>query len=160
MLVSPRKLAHSKGVGWMEYWDFINCSCDLSHPEGQLMIEEYLKELSDSSRNLSSQDLLTVHEDGENPLLLGTPGSPGGTVARQHVFDGVPGKLFCEDGVKEVLSSDKDTQSNDDINAIVDSLADLLDKNLSFNEETDFQLSSTSDPSPDSSRSTPIFLAG
>ena len=170
-----RKLAHSKGVGWTERWDFLGCLCDLSLPDSQRMVEEYLKELSTSTTDLNqhSQNLLEDHEDNENPLskfnnvALGTPPNSSDTVVARHkqALDGISRELFtddvCENGIETKLAnlsvSDKNTKASD-FNEIVDSLADLLEKNLSFHEEeTDFH--STSNPTPVSS-SKPLFLAG
>ena len=176
-----RKLAHNKGVGWTEHWDFLGCSCDLSLPDGLQLVEEYLKELSNSTTanlNQCSQNTLENHEDNENPLsklnsnlTLGTPPSSADTAVarRTHALDGISRELFVDDdmhenGIETKLAAlsvnDKDTKKDDDFSKIVDSLADLLDKNLSFSEveETDFH-PSTSNPTPVSS-SKPVFLAG
>ena len=127
------------------------------------MVEEYLKELSDSSTTgRLSRGSPKDREDEENPLSLGTPSLSDKATVRQHDVDGVSVKLFCdggrEDGVKEALCSD--TTKDRDIDADVDSLADLFRKNLSFNEETDFPSSSNSNPITTTSKSNCIFLAG
>ena len=175
-----RKLAHSKGVGWRERWDFLGCSCDLSLPDGQQLLEEYLKELSNSTTtdlNQCSQNTFEDHEDSENPLskfnnlALGTPPSSSDTTVTRHAraVDSVSRELFasddvCENGIEAKLASlsvnDEDGKKDSDFSKIVDSLADLLEKNLSFSEveETDFH-PSASNPTPVVS-SKPVFLAG
>lgn len=164
----------------MEQWDFLGYSCDLSLPDGQQLLEDYLKELSHSTTtadlNQSSQN--TDHEDTENPLskfnnlALGTPPASSDTtvVRRACAVDGVSRELFasddvCENGIESKLASlsvnDEDAKEGGDFSKIVDSLADLLEKNLSFSEvkeETDFH-PSTSNPTPVVS-SVPVFLAG
>ena len=127
------------------------------------MVEEYLKELSDSTTTgYLSHGSSKGQEDEENPLSLGTPNLSDKATVRQHDVDGVSVKLFRdggrEDGVEEALHSD--TTKGRDIDADVDSLADLFHKNLSFNEETDFPSSSNSNPTPTTSKSNCIFLAG
>ncbi len=187
-----RKLAHSKGVGWMEQWDFLGCSCDLSLPDGQQLIEDYLKELSNSTTttttassasdlNQSSLSMLQDHEDSENPLsefnklTLGTPPGPSDTAAvTRHTLDGVSRELFgsddvCENGIESKLASlsvnDVDAKEDGDFEKVVDSLADLLEKKLSFSEdgeeeETDFHPSTINPPAPAAVSSKPVFLAG
>ena len=160
-----RKLAHIRGVGWKEHWDFLGCLCDLSLPEGQQMVEEYLKELSNPPASLS-QSLLEAREDSENPLLLSTPTSSSGTsVDRQHVFVGVSGQLFRSGDCEEVGALSPSADNNKDLEtgvgdtvAVIDSLAELLEKNLSFNEDTDFH--TCTNPTPTPPLSNKIFLAG
>ena len=164
----------------MEHWDFLGCSCDLSLPDGQQLLEEYLKELSNSTTtdlNQCSQNTFEDHEDSENPLskfnnlVLGTPPSSSDTAVTRHTctVDGVSREPFanddvCENGIEAKLASlsvnDEDAKKDSDFSKIVDSLADLLEKNLSFSdvEETDFHLS-TLNPTPVVS-SKPVFLAG
>ena len=164
-------------MGWTEHWDFLGCACDLSLPDGQQLVEEYLKELSNSTTanlNQCSQNTLKDHEDSENPLskfnnlTLGTPPSSSDTAVKRHThaLDGVSRELFtdddvCENGIETKLAAlsvnDKDTKKDTDFNKIVDSLADLLEKILSFSEaeETDFHPSSST-----ASLSKPVFLAG
>jgi len=48
---SPRQIAHQKGVGWTEYWDFLGSSCDLSTPEGLQLLDQFLASLSRSSEH-------------------------------------------------------------------------------------------------------------
>ena len=157
-----RRLAHTKGVGWMEYWEFLGCSCDLSLSEGQRMVEEYLKELLDSTTTSHlSHCLPEDREDEDNPLLMGTPNLSGKATVGRDV-NHLSGKLFCdggsEDGVNKALCSD--STKGRDIHADMESLADLFQKNLSFNEETDSHSSSNSSPNPITSKSNYIFLAG
>ena len=171
-----RKLAHSKGVGWTERWDFLGCSCDLSLPEGQQLLEEYLREVSSSTTNLNqcSQNVLEDHEDSENPLSefknfpLGTPPRSSDTTvpSRTNALNGVSRELFanddvCENGIETKLASLSVNDKEVDFSEAVDSLADLLEKKLSFHDEedeTDFSRCA-SNPTPASS-SKPIFLAG
>ena len=150
----------------MEHWDFLGGLCDLSLPEGQLMVEEYLKELYKSAASLS-QSISENHDDGENPLLLTTPTSSRTSVARQRVLVGVSGQLFRDNGnemggasvVQSLPTADDKGDEGSEIDAAIDSLAELLDKNLSFNEEdTDSHASTNPTPTPPSSNK--IFLAG
>ena len=177
----------------MEQWDFLGCPCDLSLPDGQQLVEDYLKELSNSTTTTSSaaadlsqssRNTLQDHEDSENPLsefdilTLGTPPRSSDSVAvtsKRHTcaMDGVSRELFaknddvCENGIESKLASlsvnDVDAKRDSDFSEIVDSLADLLEKNLSFTEveETDFcHPSTTNPPAPVVSSKPPIFLAG
>lgn len=127
------------------------------------MVEEYLKELSDSTATGHlSHGSPKDREDEENPLSLSALNLSDKATVREHDVDGVSVKLFCEggrkDGVEETSCSD--ITKGCDIDADVDSLADLFHKNLSFNEETDFPSSSNSNPTPNTSKSNCIFLAG
>jgi hypothetical protein len=169
----------------MEQWDFLGCPCDLSLPDSQQLIEDYLKELSNSTTtttassasdlNQSSLSTLEDHEDSENPLskfnnlTLGTP--PGSSDTTRHTLDGVSRELFtsddvCENGIESKLASlsvnDVDAKRDGDFNEVVDSLADLLEKKLSFSEEegTDFHPPTTNPPAPAAVSSKPVFLAG
>ena len=56
---SPRQIAHQKGVGWTEYWDFLGRSCDLSTPEGLRLLEEFLAGLSPSSEHSTGVEDIT-----------------------------------------------------------------------------------------------------
>ena len=149
----------------MEHWDFLGGLCDLSLPEGQLLVEEYLKELYKSAASLS-QSIMENHDDGENPLLLTTPTSSRTSVARQRVLVGVSGQLFLDSGsemggasaVQSPPTANDKGDEGSDIDAAIDSLAELLDKNLSFNEDTDSRASTNPTPTPPPSNK--IFLAG
>ena len=177
----------------MEQWDFLGCSCDLSLPDGQHLLEDYLKELSNSTTTAMTtpdlnqypdQNAFQDHEDSESPLskfnspVLGAPpresSDAAAAVTTRHTHrtvDGVSRELFangdvCEDGIESKLASlsvnDGEAKKDSDFSKIVDSLAELLDKNLSFSEqveeETDFH-PSTLDPAPIVSPK-PVFLAG
>lgn len=163
-----RKLAHSRGVGWEEYWGFLGCSCDLSLPEGQQLVEEYLKDLSNSSSQLTQSPIEDGEADRENPLSLGTPtsSSSGAAAIWPSVTEkSVPRKLLCDDDCKDsetkassLVASDQEMKESSG-DGIVDSLADLLENNLSFKEDTDFHFSSDSSPAT-APFNNPIFLAG
>ena len=38
-----RHLAHQQGLPWSEFWEFLNCSCDLSKEAGRRALEAYLQ---------------------------------------------------------------------------------------------------------------------
>ena len=51
-----RQIARQKEVGWTEYWDFLDCFCDLSCPEGLQQLEHYLAGLAGSSSTETEVD--------------------------------------------------------------------------------------------------------
>lgn len=55
--VSFRKLAHQQGVPWSEFWEFLNCSCDLSKETGRRVLDEYLKGVWSEAGSQSGSDL-------------------------------------------------------------------------------------------------------
>lgn len=176
----------------MEQWDFLGCPCDLSLPDGQQLVEDYLRELSKELLNsttttssatayLNQSPLSTLqdHEESENPLsefnnltlgILPCSSDSAAVTSKRHAYaiDGVSRELFaknddvCENESKLASLSVNDVDASD-FSEIVNSLADLLEKNLSFTEveETDFHHPSTTNPpAPVISSKPPIFLAG
>ena len=57
-----RDLAHSRGVGWAEYWEFLSGYFDLSKPDGLVKLESYL-----SSRNKAGVGVASVSGRGTSP---------------------------------------------------------------------------------------------
>ena len=66
-----RQLAHKKGVGWTEYWDFLGCSCDLSTPEGLQLLEQYLADRNPSLKLSPTAMEDTVHSPSFNTPVMG-----------------------------------------------------------------------------------------
>ena len=129
-------------------------------------MEEYLKELSNTTANLS-QSLLDNREESESPLSLSTPSSARTANPKPLVLEGVSGEQFCENGYEDgdsvdqpSLDDDKKTKKIGDVDNVVDSLADLLEKNLSFNDEEETDSCTSKNPTPTTAFSNPIFLAG
>ena len=75
LLSSPRQLAHKKGVGWTEYWDFLGCSCDLSTPEGLQFLEQYLADRNPSLKLSPTAMEGTVHSPSFNTPVMGFTGT-------------------------------------------------------------------------------------
>lgn len=46
VLLLCRHLAHQRKIPWKEKWDFLNCCCDLSKPDGLGRLESHLATLS------------------------------------------------------------------------------------------------------------------
>ena len=67
----PRQLAHKKGVGWTEYWDFLGCSCDLSTPEGLQLLEQYLADRNPSLKLSPTAMEDIVHSPSFNTPVMG-----------------------------------------------------------------------------------------
>ncbi len=64
-MVCVRSLAHSQGVRWAEYWEFLSCYCDLSDNEGLQKLEVYL-----SGNGCRHTDSLGRMVDSEVPCKL------------------------------------------------------------------------------------------
>ncbi len=69
-----RKLARQQGLPWCEFWEFLNCSCDLASNEGRRVLEDYLQltwntsassARAQSRSNLSSPTLCNGDRDLE-----------------------------------------------------------------------------------------------
>lgn len=94
-----RSLAHKEGIGWNEYWSFLDSYCDFSKPEGLHKLEIYLSKLNES---LSS------------PLLENSPEVTSSVVRDKDLLSnkkhdkekdnlGPPRRLFTGDDESEVI---------------------------------------------------------
>ena len=94
-----RQLAQRKGVVWQEYWDFLNCYCDLSKPAGLRKLELYLSSHWETSSSSPPSTPPSIPPPSSPPPPSTPPSSlpPGSLVANSEVF-GCPQSGKGEEG--------------------------------------------------------------
>jgi len=73
----PRHLAHQQGLPWSEFWEFLNCSCDLSKEPGRRALEDYLQGVWGNSRTARPQSQINLRGSPELRDRAGTEENGG-----------------------------------------------------------------------------------
>ncbi|KAK2160893.1 hypothetical protein LSH36_125g01050 [Paralvinella palmiformis] len=112
-----RNVAHTMGIAWSEYWDFLGCYADFSSEEGLEKLENYLRERSDCiQRQQMLETDLNMVSTKLNQLNLSSPDFHSCSIK-----DDLDANAKRSDASAQIATRNSDYWHTDDIPMIDDS---------------------------------------